>query len=800
MTPPSVKARAWLSSLLFLCMTLFAMPGLAAESSTTSAEGDKASYTELANLLENDKSRDALIQTLRNLADNKEQPASGADASASDSSNADAATAAASSADNEPGLPRQLANSTKALLDNIGSQLSASADSLSELTSGNADSGINWTAVGKDATKLGLTIVAAFATFLVLRLLGAMIYRKIDLWLYRIADPQYATPSAPLLRKTAGIIGATLLDGVIVILAYMISNAITLALIGHRGTIDTQSSLFLNGFVLIELFKVILRLIFSPRFASLRLMPMSTEAASKWGNWLALMAGFIGYTILVIVPILKLYELGSLGQILELVVMTIALVYALIMIIGNRKEVADGILDLASNSQMGVTQACLRILARTWFLIAVAYVVGLFLVTQLRPDDALPFMAAATIKSLICIGVGLLLSSLLGHFIGHRITLSEEIRRKVPLLENRINSYIPAALRVVRLILMAIVIILVMNAWALFDTLTWIKSEEGAHVIASIVHVALILLFAALIWLVTASVIEHKLNPETGGGAPSARVQTLLGLFRNALAIIICTMTVLIVLSEIGIDIGPLIAGAGVLGLAIGFGAQKLVQDIITGVFIQLENTLNTGDVVTAGGVTGTAERLTIRSVGIRDLNGTYHLVPFSSVDTISNYMKGFGYHVGEYGVAYREDTDEVLVHLQNAFDELMEDTDHNFKILEPLEVHGVTALADSSVNVRVRIKTRPGDQWGVGRAYNRLVKRHLDAAGIEIPFPHMTVYFGEDKEGKAPPANLRFANGPLAKEDAIELKAESKMLEGKKPPVREEAKPVSGEDFNDAD
>ncbi len=165
---------------------------------------------------------------------------------------------------------------------------------------------------------------------------------------------------------------------------------------------------------------------------------------------------------------------------------------------------------------------------------------------------------------------------------------------------------------------------------------------------------------------------------------------------------------------------------------------------------------MNTGDVITVGGITGVAEKLSIRSVGIRDLSGTYHIVPFSSVDTVSNYMRDFAYHVGEYGIAYRESIDEAIQALRDAFDDLSNDEEHKTKLLEPLEVAGVTALADSSVNIRVRLMTTPGDQWAVGRAYNRLVKLHFDAAGIEIPFPHTTLYFGEDKEGGAPPANVR--------------------------------------------
>jgi len=153
---------------------------------------------------------------------------------------------------------------------------------------------------------------------------------------------------------------------------------------------------------------------------------------------------------------------------------------------------------------------------------------------------------------------------------------------------------------------------------------------------------------------------------------------------------------------------------------------------------------------------------MTIRSLGMRDMHGTYHLLPFSAVDTVSNYNRDFAYHVGEYGIGYREDTDEAIGHLRAAFDELLADATQRAQIIDPnLEVHGVTALADSSVNLRVRIKTRPGAQFGVGRAYNRLVKRHLDAAGVEIPYPHMTMYFGEDKQGKAPPARIRLASEP---------------------------------------
>ena len=167
---------------------------------------------------------------------------------------------------------------------------------------------------------------------------------------------------------------------------------------------------------------------------------------------------------------------------------------------------------------------------------------------------------------------------------------------------------------------------------------------------------------------------------------------------------------------------------------------------------------MNTNDFVSVGSHSGTVERVGIRSVALRDLYGTYHIVPFSSVDAVSNFTREYGNHVGEYGIAYRESIDDAIVQLEAAF-EALKDGEHKDNILAPMTVAGVTALADSSVNIRVVIKTTPGNQWAVGRAFNRLVKIYFDKAGIEIPFPHTTLYFGEDRDGTAPAAPVRLTD-----------------------------------------
>jgi small conductance mechanosensitive channel len=270
----------------------------------------------------------------------------------------------------------------------------------------------------------------------------------------------------------------------------------------------------------------------------------------------------------------------------------------------------------------------------------------------------------------------------------------------------------------------------------------------------SLFSVLVVVVVAFMLWLALASWVDYRLNPSRAVPA-TAREATLLTLFRNAVTIALVVITLMISLSELGLDIAPLLASAGVLGLAIGFGSQRLVQDIITGIFIQFENAINVGDVVTVGGTTGSVEKLTIRSVSLRDVNGVFHIIPFSAVDRVSNFMRDFSFHVADIGIAYRESTDEAKALMFKAFDDLKAMPEFSRVIIGPLDWHGVTTLGDSAVTLRARIRTRPGSQWAVGRAYNEAVKRRFDEAGVEIPFPHMTVWFGESKDGRAPPLHM---------------------------------------------
>ncbi|MDZ7748389.1 MAG: mechanosensitive ion channel [Halofilum sp. (in: g-proteobacteria)] len=531
-------------------------------------------------------------------------------------------------------------------------------------------------------------------------------------------------------------------------------------MLGEAGALSTRLSLFLNAFAVIEGLKLFLRIVFAPRDDGLRLLPIAGEEAAYRYAWPAHLASFVGYGALLVVPVISAELAPSLGQLVYVLVLALGFVYALAIILQNRARVRARLEAASHAAEIATTRMTAAVLARAWHLVAIAYLVALTGALLTRPEQALPYMAVATLQSLAAIGLGILVGAVLGRAISKGIRVPEATRAKFPQLEARLNAFVPRGLQGIRLVLVVLVVALVLDAWRLFDLGAWLGSETGVNAVYSLVSVLVILALAASAWIAIASWIDYRLSPETGSGEPDARRRTLLALLRNAVAVVIVTMAAMITLSELGINIGPLLAGAGVLGLAIGFGAQKLVQDIIGGVFIQLENAINTGDWVTAGGISGTAERLSIRSVGLRDLEGTFHIVPFSSVDTVSNYMRDFAFHIGYYGVAFREDPEEVVQHLEAAFEELKQDPVLSQYITSELTVDGISGIGDSSINFRVRIRTTPGYQWMVGRGYNRLVKKHFDAAGIEIPFPHTTLYFGQHKDGSAAPAHVQLERG----------------------------------------
>lgn len=299
---------------------------------------------------------------------------------------------------------------------------------------------------------------------------------------------------------------------------------------------------------------------------------------------------------------------------------------------------------------------------------------------------------------------------------------------------------------------------------AFFDTLA---STRGGAFFLSGLRIVLIIVLA---WVLTAALqrlvraARVRIASRLHGVDAARRAETVGRVIRYLVALVVGALALMMVLGEVGISLAPILGAAGVVGLAIGFGAQSLVKDYFTGFFILFEDQVRTGDVVTIAGIGGLVEDITLRHVRLRDYDGTVHFIPNNLITTVSNMSRGFAQAVADVSVAYREDLDEVFAVMRETAAALRADPAFSERILADLELAGVERWDDSAVIVRCRFKVQPLAQWDVRREYLRRLKQAFDARGIEIPYPHLTLYAGSARDGKAPALPVAVAGlGPAS-------------------------------------
>lgn len=743
----------------WLALWMVVIVGFGTTSALSEEVAPESSYATLAELLDDEEARNRLIAQLRELASEDH----------GEVVNGESAQAAEADSAANSGVSR-FALALQHFTSRLSADIASTRGALVALISGNEladDIERRW---GGALQVFAITLVALLIAWFLLRLLASVGFARLNRWLLQqpaetLIQPSTARHERPrkklrrlpeirLSRKVLAVLAAGVIDLAAVLVAALIGY-----LVAAGWAAQPEYTLFafelLVAFAMLEAVKAVSRGIFATRYDCLRLLPIQPDTARYWNRWLSLVIGLTGYSLLVVVPVTREILLPSVARLLGLVIMLGVYCYAIGVIWRNRTRVRDGLLIRAESASAAVFGTLIRVLARTWHVLAIAYFTVLLVVTQADQQHALAFMLAATVQSAVAIAAGALLAAVLSALLTRHVALPENWNRAFPSLEYHVNVYVPTALKGLRFLILILVTLVVLDAWRAFDLAAWLSSAGGQAILAMLFRVALVLTLAALGWTVVVSLIEHRLVGTTARPA-SERQKTLLMLFRNAVAVVIATFTFLIVLSQIGVDIGPLIAGAGVVGLAIGFGAQKFVQDVITGVFIQIENGMNQNDIVEVTGLFGTVEKITIRSVALRSLDGGYHLIPFSVIDRVSNHTRGYGYHYGEYYIAYRENVDEAMAQLRLAFEDLMEDPELAPEVLDQIELPGVTALDERGFRLRVMIKTTPGNQWAVQRGYNRLVKQRFDDVGIELPYPQTVLHFGRDRNGHAEPVDVR--------------------------------------------
>jgi small conductance mechanosensitive channel len=289
-----------------------------------------------------------------------------------------------------------------------------------------------------------------------------------------------------------------------------------------------------------------------------------------------------------------------------------------------------------------------------------------------------------------------------------------------------------------------------------------------SNAVRPMIRVAVVLILAAAAAALSRLLISRLrdlLTREDPASEHAKRITTGTRVMQSLVVGVVSGLTLLEIMAELGVNLAPFLAAAGIGGLAVGFGAQTLVKDLISGFFLLLENQVRVGDVVLIGGTGGLVESMGFRTLTLRDLYGNVHVIPNGSVERVTNMTRDYSRYVFDIGVSYREDPDEVMAVIGEVGDEILRDPEFAPDILEPLEMLGVDRFAESAMIIRCRITTKPIKQWRVGREFNRRLKKAFDARGIEIPFPHRTIYAGTPKGTPAPPLRvvLDQANEPVA-------------------------------------
>jgi len=490
----------------------------------------------------------------------------------------------------------------------------------------------------------------------------------------------------------------------------------------------------LNAYVIYRLVNGVVRMLAAPQDRRLRLLPVGDDMAAYICRWArrAAAVGIFGYATVEAGLLFGLYRLAH-GALVKLILMVLA-GFVGIIILQQRQTVAARIRP--PEEAEGMAARLRRVIAPVWHVVAVTYVAALWVVLALEVPDGFSRLLRL---SLATAGVLALARVVLIVALGalHRLLRqADDATVQRAGAAGRLVAYQPMLRAVLRMVIGSATVLGLLEVWGL-PVLSWLlQAELGGRLLRTLASIAFTIALAVGVWEGLNLAIDRHLArlAASAQAARSARLRTLLPMFRSALMVAICVLVALIVLSEIGLNIAPLLAGAGVLGVAIGFGSQRLVQDVITGLFLLLENTMQVGDVVTLGGMSGTVENLSIRTIRLRALDGSMHIVPFSAVSTVTNMTRDFGYAVVDVSLGLNEDPERIGDVLRDVAAAMRREDKWMAAISADLEVMGIDRFIDNALVLRTRIRTTPGQRWAVGRELNRRIKQRFDELAIQSP------------------------------------------------------------------
>jgi small-conductance mechanosensitive channel len=523
-----------------------------------------------------------------------------------------------------------------------------------------------------------------------------------------------------------------------------------LSLFSLTGNTRIAALMVVTAYASVRVVMVLARFAVAPRTPLLRLLPLDDETAEYLVIWIRRLAG-VGMFGYFFTEAARLLGLPKGGHVFILKSLGLAITTMLVIfILQNRQPVARWLRGAVRDSSLGRrVQGMRNRLADVWHVLAVIYVVAGYVVWAIRLKGGFEFMLRASLLTVAILIAAAAISGALARMIERGFAVGQDAKDAFPRLEARANRYLPVLHVVLRGAVAVVTLLALAQAWGL-DTVRLLTSDAGRRVLSSAISIAAVLVGALVVWELVSGAIERYLQSTDFDGnrvERSARARTLLPLARNALLIVLVVMVSLIVLSELGVNIAPLLAGAGVVGVAIGFGSQTLVKDVITGAFILFEDTMAVGDAVKINGNGGTVETMSIRAIRLRDGSGSIHTIPFSAVTSIINMSREYGFANFEVSVDHAEDSDRVMAVLKELGAELKADPEAGAAIVDPIEVFGLERFEAAGFVITGRFKTLPQRQGGVLREFNRRTKKRFDELGIHRPSQHTTLVM-EPAEG----------------------------------------------------
>ncbi|WP_426614286.1 mechanosensitive ion channel domain-containing protein [Bradyrhizobium sp. McL0616] len=480
------------------------------------------------------------------------------------------------------------------------------------------------------------------------------------------------------------------------------------------------------------------------------LFPVRAETAAYIEIWARRIVG-VGVSGIAFANVALLLGLHRAGYAALLrMVMLIVHLFVVVIILQCRRQVADAI--RAPADRQGIAARLRGRIAGGWHYLAIALDLALWAVWALNIRNGYSLLLQYFVGTIAVVLITRVTTMVALSLIDRGFRINPEILQRFPGLEIRANRYLPLLRKIVSGVIGFIGFVAVLEVWGV-DALVWFYGGQiGSRLISAAATIGLAVFIAAAVWEASNALLDRQINTLSRDGhyARAARLRTFQPMLRTALLCVIATVVGLTALSEIGVNVAPLLAGAGIVGIAIGFGSQKLVQDLITGLFLLLENTVQVGDTVSVSGLTGVVENVSIRTIRLRAGDGAVHIVPFSAVTTITNASRGAGNASVSVNVAYKEDTDRAGQILKDIVDDMRREPELRGLIRGDLELWGIDKVDGAMVSIVGQIRCTEAGRWPVQREFNRRMKQRFQQNGIEVASATQTILMHV-----APPADV---------------------------------------------